>query len=177
VTAASASAYTAGAVSVDDQVTAYSYDAAGHALQEVDAAGVLNHVINYSYDKFGRVAKQWRTVTSDGLKQTVFEIRQYDALGRIAHVIKPGNLGINDDPATTNKLIDNETQYTAFGEVRLHVLNDENGRYLIDQFKYDNAGNAWFTNEGDGVEKIRLFDAHGRLTSEIRSTGDNVPHW
>lgn len=57
--------------------------------------------------------------------------------------------------------------YNAFGEMTTRGTQGGKQEY----FDYDNAGRLWRTNTGDGVDQIRLYDALGNKTAEIRSSG------
>ena len=70
-------------------------------------------------------------------------------------------------------ITDTAMEYNAFGEVVRKGVNGGRQEY----FDYDNAGHLWRTNNGDGVDRITLFDAYGNATADIRSAGmgrDNI---
>ncbi|HEX7635547.1 MAG TPA: DUF4214 domain-containing protein, partial [Noviherbaspirillum sp.] len=147
-------AYAAVKQNGNDRNTSTVYDSHGHAAQNIDAEGNSAFA---SYDAFGRVAKQWQTVTnSDGVKQTAFKQMRYDALGQLVAAIEPDS---------GNTVVRHGTEYNAFGEI---VRKSVNG--IIDEYAdYDNAGHVWRTNAGDGVDKVMLHDTKGQVTAEIRS--------
>ncbi|WP_316682838.1 hypothetical protein, partial [Ralstonia flaminis] len=64
-------------------------------------------------------------------------------------------------------ITDTAMEYNAFGEVVRKGVNGGRQEY----FDYDSAGHLWRTNNGDGVDRITLFDAYGNATADIRSAG------
>ncbi|WUR15025.1 DUF4214 domain-containing protein [[Empedobacter] haloabium] len=152
-----------------DRITATVYDTLGRAVKTIDAE---NKTINYSYDRFGRVAKQWRSVTSAGTQETAFTINAYDALGRLVDVTQPGNVDLLANgagtPATPPDTI-RHTDYNAFGEAIANTVSSAGKVLRREETRYDNAGNAWLSNAGDGVYKVTLFDVQGNATSSIVS--------
>src|SRR5450830_115013 len=64
-------------------------------------------------------------------------------------------------------VIDTASEYNAFGEVVRKGVNGGREEY----FDYDNAGNLWRTNSGDGIDKVSLRDLQGDVTSTIQSAG------
>ncbi|WEF33217.1 hypothetical protein [Pseudoduganella chitinolytica] len=97
----------------DNRITATRYDSWGRALETLDpeqfAAG--RQSTKMSYDVYGRVAKQWRTVTNAfGAKMTSFQVMGYNELGRVKSVVTPGLIDLvnnttghrtNASPSTT----------------------------------------------------------------------------
>lgn len=57
--------------------------------------------------------------------------------------------------------------YDSFGEMTSRGIQGGQQEY----FDYDNAGRLWRTNSGDGVDQVKLYDALGNETAEIRSAG------
>lgn len=177
--------YQAPQTRADDRVSYSFYDVYGHAIRQTDALGRSSFA---SYDEFGRLAKEWQTVTdvapTDGStprQRTSFKIMRYDAVGQLVEVIAPGAVnvvqGVNGvgtvfdyGPASTT--VDSfRTQYNAFGEVTARSLNGE-GAY--EYYDYNNAGQLWRTNAGDGVHRVALYDIQGHQTSEIKSATLNL---
>jgi YD repeat-containing protein len=156
--------YVANQQNSDDRITSTVYDSHGHAVQTVDAEG---NAAFMSYDKSGRVAKQWQTVTNnDGLKEpalkeTAFKQMRYDALGQLVEMVEP-----DSGSAVVRRGID----YNAFGEVVGKSTNGSTYEYA----DYDNAGRVWRTNTGDGVDKVMLHDIAGHTTADIRSATLNL---
>lgn len=64
-------------------------------------------------------------------------------------------------------MTDTALEYNAFGEVVRKGVNGGRQEY----FDYDNAGQLWRTNSGDGVDRITLHDLNGNVTADIRSAG------
>jgi YD repeat-containing protein len=60
--------------------------------------------------------------------------------------------------------------YNAFGELTGKRLNGK--RYETSE--YDNAGNLWRTNSGDGVDKVMFYNVGGQVTTQLRNADDNV---
>jgi YD repeat-containing protein len=171
----------------DNRVSASRYDNDGHVVEMLDAEqfarqsamGVAGASIQTSYDIYGRMAKQWRTVTSAGRPQTAFAITRYDALGRVSETETPGNENLVTS-ATTQR-VRKSNAYNAFGELvntYLAVGNDARldiaQRQELSRTKYDQAGHAWYSNAADGVDTISLYDALGNATAQIRGTGSDV---
>ncbi|WP_454056445.1 LysM peptidoglycan-binding domain-containing protein [Cupriavidus sp. Marseille-Q8015] len=65
-------------------------------------------------------------------------------------------------------LTDTALEYNAFGEVVRKGVNGGRQEY----FDYDNAGHLWRTNNGDGTDRVTLFDVNGNATADIRSAGN-----
>ncbi|WP_256082147.1 DUF4214 domain-containing protein, partial [Massilia sp. YIM B04103] len=143
-----------------DRITTTSYDAGGHAVQVVNAEGRSSFA---SYDKLGRIAKQWSHVTqrntwapNNTLNKTSFLVFGYDKLGRAVST---------KEPSTTDGILERSSTYNAFGELtRRHV-----GGVLVEYNDYDQAGRLWRTNAGDGVSRVMLHDNAGNVTAELRS--------
>ncbi|WP_140637483.1 RHS repeat protein, partial [Methylibium rhizosphaerae] len=68
------------------------------------------------------------------------------------------------------------SEFNAFGELVTRRVDD--GRAVdeeqVEYFKYDNAGRVWMTNEGDGVDKVYLYDVQGRRTAVISSAQEGA---
>jgi YD repeat-containing protein len=157
-----------------DRTTVTSYDIAGHATKVVDANGKAAYT---AYDVYGRAAKQWRTVTNDqpgaSTSETWYQINRYDTLGHLLSVQTPGNIDLANGgalPATRQTYA-----YNAFGEATSITVTSGDNTVQTDYvyIDYDNAGRAWRTNSGDGVDKVTLFDAQGNATVQIRGTSSN----
>ncbi|SDF64610.1 YD repeat-containing protein [Massilia sp. PDC64] len=172
-TAADATSYTVtDAMKADaaTRVTATRYDNWGHALESLDAEqfATLRHSTRFSYDVYGRVAKQWRTVTDvNGNVKTSFQVLGYDALGHATSVSTPGLIDLVDQ--TVGATVVRLTEYNAFGEVTRAYVNGVPGTDYTTS--YDQAGHAWRTNVNGGVETVRLYDVQGNATAVITSTG------
>ncbi|OEZ63501.1 DUF4214 domain-containing protein [Duganella sp. HH105] len=168
----------------DNRVTTTSYNLDGHAVAVLDAnqnaARTSASPIYTSYDIYGRVARQARAVLADGKAQTAFQITRYDDLGRVREVETPGNQNLVDVNAPV--LRNHKTNvYNAFGEVTASYLSQGNGAVSnpasgqqLSYTNYDQAGRAWRSNGGNGVDKIALFDAMGNVTAQIVSTGSDI---
>ncbi|WP_229215412.1 DUF4214 domain-containing protein [Duganella sp. CY15W] len=153
-----------------DRATVTRYDGGGRVDQVIDAEGKYSY---NSYDVYGRVAKQWRTVTNpdnaSNPVETSFTVTSYDSLGRVQTVTKPGNIDLvrgNLTPANTVKTY----QYNAFGEVKQVDGVGADGKKQSEYTRYDNAGHAWLSNTGDGIDKVSLFDAQGNVSSTLVRT-------
>ncbi|MEJ7806452.1 MAG: hypothetical protein WKG03_11105, partial [Telluria sp.] len=77
-----------------DRTTRTIYNLNGQAIEVIDANNNSSYA---SYDKLGRVAKQWHSLTqlqTDGVRgsnvATVFQVYHYDAAGRVTEVVAPG---------------------------------------------------------------------------------------
>ncbi len=55
--------------------------------------------------------------------------------------------------------------YNAFGEISAKRANGLTNA----SFEYDNAGHVWRANQGDGVDRVWLYDVEGRATAQISS--------
>ena len=142
-----------------DRVTVSMFDALGHATQTQDATGSTHF---YSYNARGQLAKTWQLAFANDATPatTLFEAYQYDRNGQLTHTI---------DPSANNAagLFDTVVAYDAFGDVTQRGMVGDAQAY----FDYDNAGQLWRSNAGDGVDKVFLYDALGRQTSQITSAG------
>jgi YD repeat-containing protein len=156
-----------------DRMSYTSYDAQGRALQRIDTqrttVSTPRTVSNTSYDVFGHVAKEWRTVTDlDGRQATTFTVNRYDANGQKTETVTPGTPAEGATQATAT--VSGRTEFNAFGEVVVRKTDE-----VATEFnEYDNAGHLWRSNAGDGVTRIAQFDAQGRQTVELRSAVVNL---
>jgi YD repeat-containing protein len=79
--------YTAVATNGVDHATYTVYDTLGHATQTMDANGVYRF---NSYNQRGQLARTWQSVNSnDSGTSTLFQINQYDKLGRLIKTEDP----------------------------------------------------------------------------------------
>jgi len=158
-----------------DRVTATVFDLNGRALQVIDGN---NNTINMSYDVFGRTVKEWRTVTdtvsaTEKIKRTVFQVTDYDAVGQAIGLRTPGNLDLVN--ATDRGVTFVSNVFNAYGEITARRVTSAGVTKDLEYTDYDEAGRAWRTNAGDGVDKVMLFDAQGNVTSQIRSKSASNP--
>ena len=153
-----------------DRVTVNQYDALGRLKTSIDAE---RHATWYSYDVFGRVAKQWGIVNENTpYAQTAFELNRYDNLGRLTDVVRPGNYNVltgSAAPDTTE-----HRAYNAFGEVTATTVSSGTQVLRSEETRYDNAGRAWLTNAGDGVYRATLYDVRGNATATFISAADGA---
>ncbi|WP_070273195.1 DUF6531 domain-containing protein, partial [Duganella sp. HH101] len=153
-----------------DRVTTTTYDIAGRAIQVFDAEG---KAANTSYDKFGRAAKQWRTVTNADNAvnpvETAFTFTAYNVLGQIASVTRPGNINLVRNILTPANTVQRYS-YNAFGEVYQVDSSGDDNKKQSEYTRYDGAGHAWLSNAGDGIDKLAQFDAQGNLSSRLVKT-------
>ncbi|HEX7986660.1 MAG TPA: DUF4214 domain-containing protein, partial [Duganella sp.] len=165
-----------------NRVTATSFDVNGRAIRVLDAEQYANRAdakaTFSSYDRYGHLVRQWRTVTDAGVARTAWQLNAYDALGRLLWSQSPGNLNLVDN--TTAPDTRKVNFYNAFGEVTQTRLvmpateaNDQG--IQLGLTKYDLAGHAWFSNAADGIDTVFLYDAQGNVTAQIRSTNAD-PH-
>lgn len=169
----------------NNRVTTTQYDNDGHAIAVRDAQQFFDQsngsLIHTAYDVYGRVAKQWRTVTSDGKQQTTFQITRYDVLGRVSEVETPGNENLID--GGTAQRNHRTTTYNSFGEATATYLSSGNAAVVnptagqqLGYARYDQAGHAWLSGGSDGIDKVTLFDALGNATAQIISTSKSDQH-
>jgi len=176
--AADATSYQVGAAmpgNVANRITATRYDNWGRALETLDPEqfaknGARSSMLS-SYDVYGRLAKQSRTVTDiHGNVTAAFQILGYDAFGRVVNVTTPGLIDlVNSSVGLTNSRM---TEYNAFGEVTRTYIAGIGGS---DRWtSYDQAGRAWYTDTNNNVDTVRLYDVHGNVTAVITSTKADV---
>ncbi|QNB08849.1 LysM peptidoglycan-binding domain-containing protein [Herbaspirillum frisingense] len=123
----------------------------------------------------GGAAVSWYdsgAVTGGISRLTYLRVWQQDASGN--WIIKwqgspaqANGSGITNVTQAQVGVIDTASEYNAFGEVVRKGVNGGRDEY----FDYDNAGNLWRTNSGDGVDKVSLRDLQGNVTSTIQSAG------
>lgn len=160
---------------VANRITATRYDNWGRALETLDPeqfarSGARSSMLS-SYDVYGRLAKQSRTVTDiHGKVTAAFQILEYDAFGRVVNLTTPGLVDlVNNGMGLANSRI---TQYNAFGEVTRTFIAGIAGS---DRWtSYDQAGRAWYTDTDNNVDTVRLYDVHGNVTAVITGTGTDV---
>ncbi|AKU20338.1 DUF4214 domain-containing protein [Massilia sp. NR 4-1] len=152
-----------------DRVTSTVYDINGRARQVFDAEG---KVINYSYDRAGRLVYQWRQVSShDGTVETAFQRTGYDELGQVVRIDQPGNTNLIKGGAAAP--VTQVMELNGFGEVTQRTTSDGQGPNRVEKTRYDGAGRAWLSNADGGIYKVSLYDTQGRATASIQSaSGD-----
>lgn len=143
-----------------DRTTYTQYDASGHAVREWDALG---NATTTAYDIDGHAVATLRVGTSNGQAQSVWEIRKYDALGRLVETDKPGEAAGDAKVVTT-------LAYNAFGELTSRKVDGVEIEYA----DWDNAGHLWRGNAGDGVDKVFLYDAFGNRTGQVLDEDDSL---
>ena len=84
--------------------------------------------------------------------------------------IKRGGQDLVTAPDVVATLDRFESRYNAFGEITAKGLNGNWHEY----YDYDAAGHLWRTNQGDGVDKIALYNLQGRATADIRSASRDL---
>ncbi|WP_195763584.1 DUF4214 domain-containing protein, partial [Duganella guangzhouensis] len=159
---------------VKDRYTISKYDAAGHATEVTDAENVKSFL---SYDAFGRLKKQWKTVSStygtSSITETAYQLNEYDSVGHLVNVKTPGNrdlIKVDVNALLTDPVAISKTMaYNAYGEV-ISVIITDGTTSRKEYTDYDLAGQIWRTNSGDGVIKLTLFDAQGKPTVQMRSS-------
>ncbi|NVE01866.1 DUF4214 domain-containing protein, partial [Massilia sp. BJB1822] len=172
----SESAYVASsALNPKNRITATEFDAYGRARQVLDAVQFMQERRGtvMSYDEYGRVAKKWRAVRNGSTLDNSYEITRYDDLGRVSEIWMPGNANIISQ--TGAPFTRKTSLYNAFGEVTSSGFAVGDGPVTEVYFaRYDRAGRAWISNNGDGVDKIALYDIQGQNTALIQTTSDDV---
>lgn len=163
-----------GLTAAANRVTATSYDINGRAIRVLDAEQYANKAADkasyLSYDLAGHMIRQWRLVTDEGVTRTSYQLNSYDALGRLWFVQTPGNLNLVD--GTTSADIQKVSVFNAFGEVTATQSFEPANNKLVtlSTTRYDQAGHAWFSNAGEGIDTVFLYDARGNATAQIRSS-------
>ncbi len=137
------------------RVNSFWYDDNGRLMAQSDAS---NHLIQYSYDIYGRLAKQWQTVggQDEAYQQVSYALYTYNPAGRVTSMSTPGNTG-----RTTYT-------YNRFGE----LMTTKVGGVIVGQNSYDNAGNLTSTTADGGVRTLKVYDLEGRETVEL--TGETI---
>ncbi|QJD99466.1 DUF3380 domain-containing protein [Massilia forsythiae] len=72
---------------------------------------------------------------------------------------------VDKAPADIGRNVQSLT-YNAFGEVTSRSMNGN----VYEFAEYDNAGNVWHTNAGDGITKVMFYDIRGNLTQQATGT-------
>ena len=137
------------------------YDGVGHVIETDGAAwayGTSDSRTYNSYDAMGRLAKTWHTVSG----ATSYSAIVYDAVGQTAI-----SYAASSGAVASVHAVDTEYTYNAFGE----VLTKGAEGTTYETYDYDNNGNLWRTNAGDGVPKVYAYDLSGRQTAAIVSDG------
>ena len=141
------------------------YDLGGRLIEEINANGQSRLM---SYDALGQLNKTWQKVTgADGVVASTFTITKYDANQRVIEVIQPGSSNQVTSAFSQTKT---ETRWNGFGETTEVIINGQQVQFA----EYDNAGNVWRSNSGDGVTKAFLYDLEGRNTATITSSARDL---
>ncbi|HEX7888956.1 MAG TPA: LysM peptidoglycan-binding domain-containing protein [Ramlibacter sp.] len=146
------------------------------AMEGYDAEGGLKtqdaHIATATKDLSASAAAGGAEVTWHVATDKVTCIRIYQLSGTTWLTKWSGSLanasgsGVNVLSQAEAGLVYSTQQFNAFGEITRRGTRGE-----PEYFEYDTAGRLWRTNSGDGVDKIRLYDLQGNVTSEIRSSG------
>ena len=143
-----------------DRTTMTVYDKAGHAT-EVDGAMASTGNTEYrtynAYDAMGRLAKTWHTVSG----KTAYVAYEYDAVGQLAVSYAPSS------GSASQHAVDTEYTFNGFGEMTAKGVKGT----TYETCDYDNNGNLWRSNAGDGVVRVYMYDLSGRQTSVVLSDG------
>jgi YD repeat-containing protein len=118
--------------------------AKGITLTPSASLKTLNRLRIYQQDAQGNWALKWDGTPTQADGQTI-----------IQNATKP------------SAPLDTAMAYNGFGELVSKSVNGQAGEY----FDYDNAGQLWRTNAGDGVDKVALYDLLGNQSAEILSAG------
>ena len=147
-----------------DRITRALYDNGGHAVQVDDplaGTSAYHNTWNY-YDADGRlVYSKHYDAGNNGVQYTVDQGEQYDAKGQRTAVSQSVGTASAPREAVTGY------RYNAFGEVV--ATGVDNGWQAF--FDYDNNGNLWLTNTGNGVVTAYANDLQGQVSAEYVSQG------
>ncbi|SCZ19763.1 MULTISPECIES: LysM peptidoglycan-binding domain-containing protein [unclassified Pseudomonas] len=151
------------------QITRTRYDAVGHEIQEIDAAGSAQ---NYKVDVAGRRIEESRTVnatlsawTAGGVavsyNQTLKRTFQYDALGQQTATIDWYTAANGTAQNTSDSVI-----FNRFGEVTRKLLNGN----TVEIFNYDQAGRLESHGSSTDLSAFQ-YDLSDKV-SKSTATGD-----
>jgi YD repeat-containing protein len=160
-----------GSVNVD-RVTRYTYTQ-GRLTTMTDAT---DFVTNYAYDKAGNlVLTSYDRVTSGGGSPlTEGKVVGYDAAGRVIFQSMASKSGTTWSFGTNDQT---HMHYNAFGEMDKRGVNKDAASHDMWQetFDYDAGGRLWRSTSGDGTTRLYLYDANGKQTLMISSSGGSLP--
>jgi len=148
----------------DERVTRHLYDTAGRMTLSFDASGGAT---DYTYDIGGNVVRQAYTRFDADLTTSYFEaiLTVRDILGRPVEQ----SIGRWVDNNHWVKGDAQRTEYNAFGEVSRRGING-----FQEEYAYDNAGQVWRSNAGDGVWRYYLHDGAGNTILTIEGEGADI---
>lgn len=157
-TYADATAYLAGSANgANDQHIDNVYDNRGLLIAQTDGNG---HSSYFSYDAYGRVAKQWTPfVDALGRDKNKAVEYHYDDAGRIV-----AERHLRDDGGD----VVSQVAYNAFGEITAKGIGGL-GDGWQESYRYDNNGRLLYSRDRDGQESIHAYDLNGWRTAEYRS--------
>ncbi len=148
----------------EERVTRHLYDTAGRMFRSIDAAG---GVTDYTYDIGGNLVRQAYTRFDPDLATGYYEASLIvrDILGRV--VEQSAGRWVNNTYWVKGDI--QRTEYNAFGEVSRRGING-----LQEEYAYDNAGQVWRSNAGDGVWRYYLHDGAGNAMLTIEGEGADI---
>ncbi len=151
-------------VGEDKRVTRHLYDTAGRMSQSIDATG---GVTDYAYDIGGNLVRQAYTRADSDSTNEYYEASLFvrDILGRVVEQ----SVGRRVNNTSWAKGDAQRTEYNAFGEVSRRGING-----FEEEYAYDNAGQVWRSNAGDGVWRYYLHDGAGNAMLTIEGEGADI---
>jgi len=130
------------------------YDKEGHLIAQTNGLG---HVVNYSFDANGNIARRWQVLTQIDDSRVVQDKRyRYDAEN---HLLQSATIKADGTQATEDAV------YNAFGEVAAKGVDG----VLSTRFDYDKAGRLWRSN-ASGYFQIFVYDLSENITQLVTST-------
>jgi YD repeat-containing protein len=147
--------------SASDVITQQEYDLQGHVIAETDS---LRHMIYYSYDANGNLARSWRPLKQADNSILIQDKRySYDKENRLLQTATFKN---------ADTLKTEEAQYNAFGEV---IAKGVGGHYNV-HVEYDALGRVWRSNT-EGYYQIYVYDLMNHVTQIVTSTSHYRPEY
>jgi YD repeat-containing protein len=146
-----------------DRVTRHLYED-GRLVQLTDANGDSRA---YAYNITGNLLSETYTrARADGSTAEEAILYTRDQVGRLtSQGLAAWNAGGWWERGDTQ-----DTAFNAFGEVSQRGINSG----WQEKFAYDNSGNLWRSNSGDGVWRYYVYDAGGAQTLMIESEGTDL---
>lgn len=154
---------------VPAKTNAYTYDAAGRVLSNIDAGGKTTTYVYYTSTSFTGVDPNAVGYTTGDLQRItnpaghITQFTQYDKIGRVRQMIDP-------------KGVVTDITYTPRGWVSTVTATAPGGAGRTTTYTYDNVGQLTSVSQPDGSTLSYSYDAAHRLVGVTDAKGNMVSY-
>jgi RHS repeat-associated protein len=145
----------------------YVYNSANQLVEEVDARGYSTY---YTYNGLGKISSK----TKEG---STYQY-EYESGGKISKIIAP-NGGETEMFYTTNGLLKEEifpdgTQNFYVYDLLGRIIEEKRGDLVWKVLRNDKIRSELWTEQNTGMQKRKVFDAHGQILREMDPSGQTT---